>query len=314
MERFFTNPIMHTGADPWVVLHENKYYYTHTTGKNIQLWESTTLSGISEGKHKVIWTPPSNGPYSKNIWAPEIHFMQEKWYIYFAADDGNNENHRMYVLESKTSDPMGEYLFKGKITDKTDKWAIDGTVLQVNEQDLYFIWSGWEGDQNVFQSIYIAKMSEPLTISSERVEISRPEYDWEKIGKPHVNEGPQILFKDDKVFIIFSASGSWTNDYCLGMLSANINSDLLKPTSWKKHPTPMFFRAEDVFGPGHASFVKSPNEEEDWIVYHAAKEKDSGWDRNIRMQAFTWDKEGMPFFGSPISPSVKLRVPAGEQE
>jgi GH43 family beta-xylosidase len=308
----FFNPIFPKGADPWMILHRGIYYYAHTTGHNIQLWKSDSMTGIFAGEHKVIWTPPATGSYSKNIWAPELHFINEKWYFYFAADDGKNENHRMYVLESVTDDPMGDYIFRGKITDNTDKWAIDGTVLQMPDKTLYFIWSGWEGEQNISQNLYIAKMSDPLTISSERVEISRPIYNWEKIGAPHVNEGPQTLIRNGRIFIIFSASGSWTNDYALGMISTDLTSNLLNPNVWVKHAKPLFEKTNDVFGPGHASFVKSPNKEEDWIVYHAAKYDNSGWDRNIRMQPFSWNEDGIPNFGVPISTNVKIKVPSGE--
>src|SRR5690606_14654307 len=125
-------------------------------------------------------------------------------------------NHRMYVLESEGEDAFGPYSNKGQITDSTNKWAIDGTVLRGVDGQLYFIWSGWEGDTNVRQKLYIAPMSNPWTISGERVEISRPEHEWETIGEPHVNEGPVALVKGDRVYVIYSASGSWTDDYCLG--------------------------------------------------------------------------------------------------
>ncbi|MBS4202036.1 family 43 glycosylhydrolase [Bacillus sp. FJAT-49732] len=316
----FENPVLGDGADPWVVKHsDGYYYYTHTTGRDITIWKSKTLTGLANAPKKVVYTPSDNGPHSQSIWAPELHFIDGKWYIYFAAS-GNTGSHRMYVLQSEGSDPFGSYSFPerteyGKISDPTDKWAIDGTVLEYKNK-LYFIWSGWEGDVNVSQHLYIAPMSNPWTISGERVEISRPELTWEKNGFPLINEGPQVLKnKQGKVFIIYSASGSWTNDYCLGMLSFG-GKNPLDASSWTKNPTPVFETntEADVYGPGHSSFVKSPDGKEDWIVYHAAKFKDGGWTRNVRMQKFSWNKDGSPNFGKPVGTQTLLRVPSGETE
>jgi GH43 family beta-xylosidase len=308
----FRNPIMDSGADPWMVYKDGFYYYTHTTGDNITLWKSDSMTDIGSGMSKVVWTPPKTGPQSKSIWAPEIHWVDNRWYIYFAADDGLNENHRMYVLESAGEDAFGPYINKGKIADSTDKWAIDGTLLQKENGELYFIWSGWEGDVNIRQNLYIAPMSNPYTISGSRVEISRPTLAWETIGEPHVNEGPVVLIRNGKIYLVYSASGSWTDDYCLGMLTADLDSNPLLPSSWTKHEKPVFCKTNEVFGPGHNSFVTSPDGTEDWIIYHAARFQGSGWDRNVRMQKFTWNGDLTPHFGSPQAADVELARPSGE--
>lgn len=305
------NPILAKGADPWVIRKDGTYIYTHTTQHNITVWKSDTLSGIGSGEGKVVWTPPESGPQSRNLWAPEIHDIDGRYYIYYAADDGRNENHRMFVLESVGDDAFGPYVNRGQITDAANKWAIDGTVLRIGEA-MYFIWSGWEGDTDVRQDLYIVPMSNPWTISGDRVEISRPDRPWEQIGEPHVNEGPVTLIRNNRIFLIYSASGSWTDDYCLGMLSASLDDDPLRPESWKKHDRPVFARTDAVFGPGHNSFAKSPDGSEDWIVYHAAVAQGSGWNRNVRMQPFTWNEDGTPNFGAPADPATALRLPSGE--
>ncbi|OCA81671.1 hypothetical protein A8F94_22700 [Bacillus sp. FJAT-27225] len=319
----FQNPIVGDGADPWVVKHtDGYYYYTQTTGGNITIWKSSTLSDIANGERKVVWEPEAGAPNRYHMWAPEFHFINGKWYIYYAASpsESTTEKQRMYVLESEGSDPFGPYHHPegthfGKITDPSDKWAIDGTVLELKNK-LYFVWSGWEGDTNVSQHLYIAPMSNPWTISGERVEISRPELPWEKIGFPLINEGPQVLKnKQDDTFIVYSASGSWTDDYNLGMLTFT-GDDPLSKASWTKNPEPVFKKkpALGVFGPGHNSFVKSPDGKEDWIVYHAAKFSGAGWNRNVRMQKFDWNKDGTPNFGEPVAIDTLQPVPSGESK
>lgn len=305
----FTNPVVTDGADPWVIRYQDVYYYCFATDDRIWISCSKNLHEIGLAEPKLVWQPAEGNPWSEELWAPELHFFDNKWYIYVAADDGANENHRMYVLESDNIDPQGHYNLKGKIADSTDCWAIDGTVLE-HRGHLYFIWSGWEGKVNVQQNLYIAPMSNPATISGDRVLISEPEYEWEKIGRPLVNEGPEILKKNDKIHIIYSASGSWTDDYCLGQLTFT-GGDILSRASWIKKPEPVFSKTETVFGPGHASFVKSPDGREDWIVYHAAKYKGGGWDRDVRMQKFGWNSDDSPNFGAPVSAGVLLEVPSG---
>jgi GH43 family beta-xylosidase len=309
----FTNPIVESGADPWVIRRDGQYYLCQSRrGTGVWVGRSAQLHRLGQTVWARVWDPPKGAAYSREIWAPELHWLRDRWYVYVAADDGQNANHRMYVLEGDPRDPQLPFRFIGKIADPSDRWAIDGTVLTFDDGRLYFIWSGWEGTENVSQNLYLAPMSNPWTISGARVCISRPEYDWEKHGRPLINEGPQILRHQNRLFIIYSASGSWGDDYCLGQL-AWTGSDPLKPESWVKKPIPVFSRTKDVFGPGHCSFVKSPDGREDWIVYHAAKRSGSGWDRNIRLQRFSWLPDGAPDFGAPVSPGVPLPLPSGSQ-
>ena len=217
----------------------------------------------------------------------------------------------MFVLEGSSQNPQAPFVFRGKLSAPTDRWAIDGTVLQMPGDKLYFLWSGWDGTENVAQNLYIAPMSDPLTISGERVCISRPEHDWEKRGQPLINEGPQVLWHGDKLFVIYSASGSWGDDYCLGQLAWS-GGDVLDSKSWVKKPTAVFSRAEKVFGPGHCSFVKSRDGSEDWIVFHTAKYSGAGWKRQVQTQRFTWNPDGSPKFGEPVPVGVPLLVPGGD--
>lgn len=306
----FTNPIVADGADPWVIRFQEEYYYCFSAENKIWVSRSVGLHEIGEAEPLAVWTPPAGTSYSDELWAPELHYLNGKWYIYVAADNGNNHNHRMYVLEGRTQNPQDRFDFKNKIAAPTDRWAIDGTVLQTDDGNLFFIWSGWEGTVNVQQNLYIAPMSDPWTISGERVKISSPEYNWERIGQPYINEGPEVLKNGTEIFVIYSASGSWTDDYCLGQLRL-IGSDPLKKESWLKKDVAVFSKTETVFGPGHASFVKSPDFTQDWIVYHAAKFKGAGWDRDVRMQQFFWNEDGSPNFGVPAAAGVPIAVPSG---
>jgi GH43 family beta-xylosidase len=306
----FKNPVVRRGADPWVIWWQGNYYFCQARGDGVWVNRAARLEDIGRKHWKCIWRAPQGRDYSHEIWAPELHFIQGKWYVYVTADDGDNNHHRMYVLEGSSSDPQAPFTLKGKIADSTDRWAIDGTVLEMPGGKLYFIWSGWAGTENVAQNLYIAPMSNPWTIDGERVCISRPDRPWERRDHPYINEGPETLWHDGHLFVIYSASGYWDDNYCLGQLTWN-GGDVLDSKSWIKKPEPVFARTADVFGPGHCSFVPSPDGREDWIVYHAHIHQGTE-ERDVRIQRFTWNPDGSPHFGAPVSPGTIMPAPAGE--
>ncbi len=313
----FHNPLNITaGDDPWLTYYDGYYYLANTTWTSeLFMRKSSTLSGLKVAKPVLIYkeTDPSR---CCNMWAPEFRLLDgpdgQHWYFYYTAGTkGTFDNQRSYVIESAGTDPLGPYTYKGRLFDPTtDAWSIDGSVLQMGDK-LYFLFSSWIGN---LQSIFIAPMSNPWTISGNRVVISKPTLPWEQVGSP-VNEGPVALQHDGKTFIIYSASFCGTPDYKLGLLTYN-GGDVLNADSWVKNPEPVFQRSDEngVFGPGHNGFFKSPDGTEDWIVYHA----NSGVGdvclptRNTRVQKFTWNADGSPNFGVPVATTMDIPNPSGD--
>lgn len=298
------NPILPPhSADPWMIFHGGFYYYCESRNcRQIVIRRSRTIAGISQDPGHVVWTPPTRGMNSRNIWAPELHLIDGRWFIYYAADDGRNENHRMWVLAADTADPLGPYYCAGTL--ETSGWAIDGTVLSLEDGRRYFVWSGWPGRRNGQQNLYIAPMRNPLTISGPRVLLAGPDQPWERIAMP-ICEGPQVLRRNGDLFIVYSASGSWTPDYCLGLLH-NRGGDVLNPAAWRKHG-PVFQKSDDVWGVGHCSFVKSSCQQEDWMLYHSKSSQQPGWeDRDVHAKRFEWTSDGFPEFGAPPARNANL--------
>ncbi|CAN5562843.1 glycoside hydrolase family 43 protein [soil metagenome] len=322
-QKTFTNPLLSSGADPWCIYKDGYYYYTNSLGNRIDVWKTKSIATLATAERKTVWLPPATGPYSKEIWAPEIHYLQGKWYIYFAADSGNNNGHRLWVLENSSADPLqGAFVMKGKLQTPEDKWSIDGSVFEYNNK-MYLLWSGWEGDKNGQQNIYIAQMKNPWTTEGKRVLLSAPTNDWETHGKlndPHnppqvnVNEGPQTLEHDNRLFLIFSASGCWTDFYALGMLSLKKGVDVMDATAWTKSEQPVFKQSATakVYATGHNSFFTSPDGKESYILYHANNMPGQGCGsfRSPRTQKFSWNADGTPNFGEPVAEKVALPVPA----
>lgn len=303
----FTPIIDNDGADPWVLQTDDFYYYTKTTGNNLTLWRSEHLTDVAAGEEKVIWEMPAD---LENIWAPELHYIEGKWIVYFAANKPS-QTHRMYALVNEQADPYSDEWVLTEMRGMDDTFAIDGTVLTLGDTN-YFIWSGWAGYENVAQNIYIAEMTSLTSVRGEKQLISEPEYDWEMKQTPLINEAPQVIVKDDTINLVYSGSGSWDNDYALGLLTLAISEDPLVKANWTKETEPIFQQTDKVFGPGHNGFAKSKDGSEDWLIYHAARWDHSGWQRSIRLQSFDWDASGKLVLGQPLDEWETQTLPKGE--
>ncbi len=315
----FTNPVIN-GADPSVYQKGDNYYYLQTIGNSIKLWKTNAMSKINTITPVTVFTPTSGAANSRNIWAPEIYFLDGKWYIYYTAGNGEDINQRTWVLENSSSDPtIGTWVEKGKIfSADANFWAIDGTVLEYNGLR-YFLWCGRPDVTNVnlTQNIYIAKMSNPWTLEGSSTRLTTPEFAWEKNGFG-VNEAPQI-FKttDNKIYMIYSASFCGTDDYSLGRISLKAGGNPLLLSDWTKGTQPVFTKKpqNNAFGPGHNSFFKSPDGTEDWIIYHANSNTNQGCadQRNVRIQKITFNADGSPNLGEPVPTGLKMNKPSGEK-
>ncbi len=320
----FNNPIG-DGADPWIVKHDGYYYTCQSGRRNNESYITVTKSASPTviGKRKRIWTAPKKGWNSDCVWAPELHRIGNKWYIYYAAGISGPPyiHQRSGVLESVGDDPLGAYIEKSILKTGDDPkdplktiWSIDLTPALINNK-WYAIWSGWEKNASTdktSQHLYIAKMSNPWTISGPRVKISSPDQAWETGGELDLNEGPQVLQKNRNTFIVYSTRESWLATYRLGMLRLkDSKASPLDPNNWTKKG-PVFIGNKEVLGVGHASFTTSPDDKEDWIFYHSKKEEKPGWSRDMRMQKFEWDVNGDPVFGMPIPTRVTLKRPSGD--
>lgn len=322
-EPTFTNPIITSQAapDPWVIRHGDLYYFTATLEPEggLWVWSSPTLTELDSGRKVKVWDAPESGPLSSQIWAPELFFLQGRWYLYFTASDGEDRNHRHYVLTAVTDDPQGPYAEPVPVDPEHDRYAIDGSVLEMPDGRLYFMWAD--------DGIMIAPMRDPTRVEGPRVRIVQGSEPWERGWRPGPEgewipadgywiEAPEALVRDDRIFVVYSAGHSATPHYYLGLLTLT-GSDPLDPASWTKHPEPLFgpYEGPDgaVYTPGHNSFTVSPDGSEDWLVYHGKDMPTGGFaDRMTRVQRFSWTEEGMPYFGDPIPSGVPLRKPSGE--
>lgn len=293
----FQNPIKQTdGSDPFMVYHEGYYYLTTTTWTNIQITRATTIAGLKTATPKVVWTD-STASRCCNIWAPEIHYVDGAWYIYYSAGTSDTfDNQRSHVLKGSSNiiwDSTWSYASRLVIPNR-DTWAIDGTVLVTSSAN-YFVYSSWDGDN---QCLWISQMTGATTLGNT-VKISTPTYAWEQVGA-NVNEGPAPLYHGGRTFMTYSASNCAGTGYSLGRLELT-GSDPLSVSSWTKYSSPIFTSANGNYEPGHNGFFLSPSGDEIYNVYHASSTSPGLCDgsRYTMVQAVGWHSDGTPNLGSP---------------
>lgn len=255
----FQNPIVKQRADPWVYLHTDGYYYMTASVPEydrIEIRRARTIAGLGQAEPKVVWRKHDKGPMGAHIWAPELHFIDGKWYIHFAAGGAEDVwRIRMNVLECEADNPLeGNWVEKGEIKTGWDSFSLDATTFE-HKGKRYLVWAQTSQEPGHNSCLYIAEMENPWTIKGEQVLLTRPELAWETRGHK-VNEGAAIIKRNGRIFMTYSASATDAN-YCVGLLTADQDADPLDPKSWKKSPRPVFssYEATSVFGPGHNSFL-----------------------------------------------------------
>ena len=241
------NPVIEQRADPHIYLHTDGYYYFTASVPEYDRIELRRARELNELKTTsaiiTAWHKPDSGPYSDLIWAPELHFINNQWFIYFAAapsreikDDAFQ--HRMYVIGNANENPLeGEWQFLGQVETGIDAFCLDATTFTHNDK-LYYLWAQKHPDIRGNSSLYIAEMKSPTELLSQPVLISKPELDWETRGF-WVNEGPSVIKRNGRIFVSYSASATDEN-YCMGLLYIDQNDDLLNPNCWHKSPQPVF--------------------------------------------------------------------------
>ena len=330
----FINPLGN-GQDPFSTYIDGYYYHIQAkhggSQARLEMIRSTSFIDYKTEGFKTIYTFPNYSTQAWNcneIWGP---FPIMKWsdghyYIYYAADDGDNNNHREGVLRSKTTDPMGEYEDLGMIntsdsevnenpTVQNTRWAIGATTFQDDNGDYYLVWSGWRGINEGFpQCSYIAKIHSPTQIGA-RVELSYPTEDWEGVKeRTPLQEGQAVFKVNGRYIMLYSANASWAGRYRLGMLvyEEKYEGGFLNADNWVKVKSPLFETSECVESPGGPCILPSNDGKEWWLLYHCSRWTGSGWTRYVCAKPIRFDDEGLPVLDDPLPFYVPMRTPSGD--
>lgn len=303
------NPLVRQRADAQVFRHhDGDYYMTASVPEydRLVLRRARTLAGLATAPETVIWRRPAQGKLGGYIWAPELHQIDGRWHMYFAAGDAGEPFHiRTYVLRCLDRDALtGRWEVLGQLQTPWDTFTLDSTVFS-HRGVRYLCWAQQEPGIATNSNLYLAPLASPTTLARLPVRLSVPTLPWEIEGFK-VNEAPAFLARNGHVFIAYSASATDAR-YCLGLLTADADADLMSADAWSKSQVPVFASSEEtgVYGPGHNSFTVD-EQGRDVLVFHGRDYKTIKGDplfdpnRHTRVQRLYYRPDGTPDFGVPV--------------
>ena len=273
----WNTPFIGQRADPYVLRDGEDWYFTASVPEydRIALRRAGSLEGLRNAPETVVWRAHSGGLMSQHIWAPELHRIDGRWYIYFAA--GEKEDIwkiRPWVLRCEGDDPLAGPWAECGMLRRADgdefsftDFSLDMTTFAHNGRR-YCVWAEKVSVGRKISNLYIAEMADALTLKTPQMLLTSPSYAWERHGF-WVNEGPTFVAHGGRVYLTFSASDT-SPAYCMGLLWAEADADLMDISAWHKLNRPVYATDADrgLYGPGHNTFFTDADGQV-YTSYHA---------------------------------------------
>lgn len=301
-------PVALNRADPCIAKWQDKYYFIATNDADgnhtLYMRAADTIAELVEAEEVLILDSDTYEDIRGLLWAPEFHIINDELYIFHAATTGEffyEESHVMKLRQGGNPMCKEDWSRPRKVVKKDGSdlceagktISLDMTVFKQNGE-YYVVWS-----QRQFLPVdlgawlYIAKIdaNEPWRLTTDPVILSKPEYGWAN-NHTFVDEGPFALVTDQKLFLTFS-SALVDATYAVGLLSADLEADVLDPKSWTKGNYPLLTSrsVEGEYGTGHNAYVIDEDGNV-WNTYHARPGIDGPRSSGIRRVHF--DNEGYP--------------------
>lgn len=273
-------------ADPEGTIFGKQYwiYPTYSAPYNQQVFLDAFSSPdlVNWTKHPRILDTAAVKWAKRAMWAPSIIHKKNKYYLFFGANDIQNNEQKGGIgvaVSDKPEGPFTDYLGK-PLVDKFYNGAqpIDQFVFEDKDGQCYLIYGGWRhcniGKLNKNFTGFI-----PFTDGSMFKEITPKSY----------VEGPFMFIRNGKYYFMWS-EGGWTGpDYSVAYAIAD-------------SPLGPFERVDKILqqdpniatGAGHHSVIHIPGKDEWYIVYHRRPkgEKDAN-SRETCIERMYFDEKGM---------------------
>ncbi len=315
-------------ADPSVLYHDGWYYYTYAKdymGKTaVWVRRAANFSDISASRPVLVWAEAIDPTGMKNLWAPQITFLEGRFYLYAtcayydtANELGVTPRKPVVFLSNDANDPLAGFTYRGPM-DNVDPEVFmylsprfinwNGKTYMINGG--FFREEDRVPDVKHFQTLFITEMASPTAFTGKAVAIARATERWEisNGGKCEILEGPfaYVSKVDGKLYVLYSANETASDNYCTGLLRFNgtAEDEITNTSLWYKYPKPIQQKDTSIgiYSPGAMVLTPSPDGEQLWMIYHAKLK--SGYTYNGRIlfaQPLVTDENGVPQF-SPLKP------------
>ncbi|MEZ2336096.1 glycoside hydrolase family 43 protein [Mucilaginibacter sp. RCC_168] len=247
-------------ADPEAKIFNHQYwlYPTYSAKYNEQVFMDAFSSPdlVHWTKHPHIIDTSGVKWVRRALWAPAVTEKDGKYYIFFGANDIQNNNEKGGIgvaVSDKPEGPFKDYLGKPLIDQIINKaQPIDQFVFRDDNGQYYMIYGGW-GQCN------IVKLKNDFT----GVEPFEDGVIYKKITPEGYVEGPVMFKRKGKYYFMWS-EGGWTGpDY---RVAYAIGDTPFGP--FKRIGTILKQDASIATGAGHHSVINVPGTDEWYIVYH----------------------------------------------
>lgn len=272
-------------ADPEGIIFDDTYWIYPTYSA---LYEDQVFMDAFSSPDLVNWTKhpkvldTSNVKWAKRaVWAPAIIKKDQKYYLFFGANDIQSDQEVGGIGVAVADKPSGPFkdLIGKPLVGKFHNGAqpIDQFVFHDKDGQYYLIYGGW-GHCN------IAKLKDDFTgfVPFEDGSV------FKEITPEGYVEGPFMFIKDGKYYFMWS-EGGWTGpDYSVAYAIAD---SPMGP--FKRVDTILEQQPEIATGAGHHSVIQYPNSDDYFIVYHRRPKGETGRDsRETCIEKMEFDENG----------------------
>ena len=315
----YAAPLIGGLADPAILYWKGLYWLTgtneHTGGRDLYLRCAGTVEGLAEAEPRLIFRAAEAGDHSGCNWAPELHVIGGRLCCLFASSLNGQWDHVQSRIMYCGGSPLERESWSEpvRIRNADGSWLMedaDGITLDMTYFEAagrsYYCWAqreirrggsgGQEPEVRMIGSsdLMIAPVdpSAPERLAGEAVRLCRPGYAWDR-QDTEVDEGPHVLKHGGMLYLTFSGDAV-SGRYCMGLLTAQEDADLLDPASWTRTGYPVLGREHvpGEPGPGHNSFTKDEYGR-DVLIYHAWPE---GGLRSFYARTVHYGADGTPLF------------------